>query len=129
MKFTVDGVVYDRLEQDRLTFAEIDAMERACGMTMAEVQRKAMTCVCAHYTAAHPKTADGLACRICDCPEFSSVVPSRVTTAGLWVSMKRSNPTLTFEQAAQVDMESIVFADEEVPKDLSGESPTAETST
>jgi hypothetical protein len=135
LKFIVDGVTYEQIDQDRLTWAEIDAMERACGMTMAEVQRKSMTCVCAHYTVAHPKTDDGTACTRCDCPEFAPAVPTRVTTAGLWVSMKRSNPTLTYEQAAQVSMDSIGFEDDEAPKDLAEEgllpaaSPNVETTT
>lgn len=135
MRFIVDGVAYEQIEQDRLTWAEIDAMERACGMTMAEVQRKSMTCVCAHYTAAHPNTDDGTACIRCDCPEFSADIPTRVTTAGLWVSMKRTSPALTFEQAAQISMESIEVQDSGAPKDLSGVdglpagSPTGETTT
>lgn len=118
MKFTVDGETYEQVEQDRLTFAEADAIERATGMTLPEIERKSNTCVCGHQRRkAHRDEAleDGrdLSCGVCECPEFSPAVPSCVATASLWVSMKRQNPTLTYTAVEAIEQGSITF-DQEV---------------
>lgn len=67
MKFIVEGVVYEALTLETLTFAECRALEKQTGKTFQQV-------------AVNPDLQGSM----------------DVTQALVWLAMKRSNPDLTF---------------------------------
>lgn len=105
MKFTVDGVVYEALTLETLTFAECRAIEKQTGHTFQQL-------------AVNPDLQGSM----------------DVTQALVWLSMKRSNPDLTFYDLdemvpASLPTDSEDEETEEVPTAADGETSPADDST
>lgn len=77
MKFTIDGTVYE-MAQSKVTFAEARAVEKVTGHTFNEINTS--------------KEVQG---------------STDVIQAMIWVSMKRSNPTLLFSDLDDVAIDEI----------------------
>jgi hypothetical protein len=131
------GKSYPIIPEEKMMPSEIDAIERATGLTLQKIRRMGATCVCEHGKKAHthnddagePDTED-TSCTECDCERHAGDVPMRVNTAFAWVSVKRGNPTVRFtdfDNAPISDWEVEEQDDEDptVPP-LEAESPTSE---
>lgn len=107
-KTTPDGPIHTMLEMDDMTWAEIDAVERKTGFTFAEVQAKFDECVVCHHSLSNdhtrPAEVDNVNVRVvtpcgkCECIDPTPAVPSILGAAIAWVSIKRDQPTLTWEE-------------------------------
>lgn len=120
MQITFRGKQYPFVPQDRLTPGEIDAVERATGLTFGRIQRSGQTCVCDHPRKDHQhkddttgEFTDVTTCDRCDCEEFAPDVLSRVSTAFLWVSLRRGDMTLKFSDV--LEDESLVISPDDEP--------------
>lgn len=115
MSYSIDGTTFDMVAQDKMTPAEIDAVERVSGLTFTKITRLGQTCVCDHsLTVTHlHKDADGTvkrdetSCAACDCDQFWPDLPTRVTTAFVWVSAKRAIPTITYDEVAAIPLDNL----------------------
>jgi hypothetical protein len=115
MSYSINGISFDMVAQDKMTPAEIDAVERVTGLTFTKISRLGQTCVCEHsLTVTHiHKDAEGTvvrentACVACDCDQFWPDLPTRVTTAFIWVSAKRAIPTITFEEVGAIPLDAL----------------------
>ena len=92
MKFEVNvdgfrGETFEMLDQDRLTWAEADAFERAVGVTIGSLGEE-----------------DG-----------RDAGRAYVTLGFLWMSVKRQRPTTTFAEMTQLPMGAVKFIDEPDP--------------
>jgi hypothetical protein len=103
MPVLFEGEPYPIIAQDKLTPGEIDAVERATGLTLQKMRRMGQTCVCehdytlhAHKDAAGEQDAEDTSCTACGCLEHEGDQPSRVTTAFIWVSIRRVKANVTF---------------------------------
>jgi hypothetical protein len=112
------------ISQDKLTPGEIDAIERATGLTLAKIRRMGDTCVCEHPASAHQHKDDATGdlsngtCTRCDCPGHEGDVPSRVSTAFIWISLRRAYPTLKFSDVSDVEGSDLsTVAEDEVAED------------
>lgn len=94
MKFTVNEKTYE-LVQSKVTFAEARAIERVTGHTFAEIMNN---------------------------PELRN--SSDVLQSMFWVSMKRAEPTLTFSDLDDVEIDSIEWVAED--DDVVAPDPTQE---
>ena len=115
MKITFRGVTTEFVSQDKMTPGEIDAVERATGLTFGKIQRMGQTCVCDHPLDAHRHkddvtgdVTDVTSCARCACEEFGPDVPSRVSTAFIWVSLRRADLTLKFADVSDAEGLTIV---------------------
>lgn len=77
MKFTIDGTVYE-MAQSKVTFAEARAVEKVTGYTFKEISTN---------------------------PAIQNATD--VIQAMIWISMKRSNPTLLFSDIDNVAIDDI----------------------
>lgn len=117
MKF--NGEQFDPIPTDKLTPAEVDAVERVTGMTLPAIRRAGDTCVCGHGSKDHEhkdeqgEQTDDTACTVCSCPEHSADVRMSVNTAFMWVAIKRTQPTVTFAQVQATPMVSFTDDDDE----------------
>jgi len=101
------GKSYPFVPEDKMMPSEIDAVERATGLTLQKIRRMGQTCVCEHGVKAHThKDAAGeedttdRSCEECDCPQHEGDVPTRVSTAFAWISVKRAVPALKYSDFA-----------------------------
>lgn len=92
MKFTIDGTVYE-MAQSKVTFAEARAVEKVTGHTFNEINKN---------------------------PEVQG--STDVIQAMIWVSMKRSDPTLLFSDLDDVAIDDIEW---EVEPEEGEPDPTA----
>ena len=81
------GKSYPLVPQDKMMPSEIDAVERATGLTLQKIRRMGETCVCEHGLKAHTHKDDAgeedktdRSCTECDCEQHSGDMPIRVTT-------------------------------------------------
>lgn len=97
MKFTIDGTTYE-LVQSKVTFAEARAIERVTGHTFAAI------------------TSD---------PELRN--STDVIQALIWMSMKRVQPTLTFSDIDNVEIDGIEWTkdDDETAPDPTQPAPSS----
>jgi hypothetical protein len=82
MKFTIEGVVYE-MAQSKITFAEARAVERVTGHTFQAINTT---------------------------PDLRN--STDVVQAMIWISMKRAEPTLTFSDLDDVEIDGIEWDDE-----------------
>lgn len=101
-EFTYGGETF-QLVDERYTLGEIDALERHVGLKFSEFSN----------------------------PENAAVVAStRAITAMMWVSAKRVNPALTFEEVSNWVLDDVEFGDSADPtRPRPGESVSDTTST
>lgn len=85
--FAVDGVTYELLGSDELTFGEADAMERVTKMPMGEI------------TELKRENA-----------------PVSVLRAYIWISMKRKNPVMAYAELEDVPVGAIDWTQDEEPE-------------
>ena len=90
-KFSVNGVTYELLDET-MTFAEARALEKVTGYSFKAI------------------TQD---------PDVST--SPNVLQAMLWVSMKRTEPTLAFSDLDDLAIASVEWEDDEAPDPSSGE--------
>lgn len=106
MRLSHDGAEFDMLNEDDLTWVEADAVERVTGMTMVQIGAMAQVCGCGHRLAEHtppdPEDENDLRCLACGCDTPTSNTKSQVAQAMLWVSMKRTDPELSFRQVGEM---------------------------
>jgi hypothetical protein len=98
MKFTISatGVTYE-LVQSKVTFAEARAIERVTGHTFTEITN-------------NPELRDS----------------TDVIQAMIWISMKRDEPTLTFSDLDDIEIDGIEWSSED--DDVATPDPTQEAS-
>ena len=133
------GKSYPLVPQDKMMPSEIDAVERATGLTLQKIRRMGETCVCEHGVKAHTHKDDAgevdekdTSCTECDCPQHSGDVPMRVTTAFAWVSVKRGDPSVKYADFADAPLSDWeVEGEDEDPTQPPPEveSPTSEPAT
>lgn len=96
MKFEWQGEMYEMLNQDKLTWVEMSVIEDKAGITTEELAA----------------------------PEYRG--RALVTAAFAWASIKRQNPTVTWEEFINSPMSAMVFEEEpeeqEAPAPLTGSS-------
>ena len=113
-RFTIDadpfrGTEFTFIDQDKLTWAEADAIERVTGTTMGGIRHAAQQCVCGHTCDKHVKGA----CPSCSCEDVTPSTTTLSTTALFWVSVKRAMPTTTFGQITDTPMGAWGFVTDE----------------
>lgn len=116
MRFRVNDIEFALLTEDDLMWAEADAVERVTGLTMAEIGARGQVCGCGDRMAAHKPVdpedlGQGFLCS-CGCDQPMPNLPSTVTQALLWVSMKRASPELTFRQVGETSMAQMTPLDD-----------------
>jgi hypothetical protein len=110
MPIGYNGNTYPLVSQDKMTPGEIDAVERVTGLTLQKIRRMGATCVCDHDVSTHlhkdddGEQTDDTSCTECSCVQHSGDVPTRVTTAFMWVSVKRGEPTLKYGDFADAPL-------------------------
>ncbi len=119
MQITFRGVAYPVIPQDKLTPGEIDAVERATDLTFQKIRRMGDLCVCGHGSSAHRhrddagEFTDDTACTSCDCASHTSDLPTRISTAFMWVSIRRADPAVKFADVSDTPADEIGFSDAE----------------
>jgi len=98
MKFTIDGESYE-MAQSKVTFAEARAVEKVTGHTFQAISTN---------------------------PEMRN--STDVVQAMIWISMKRSNPTLVFSDLDDVAIDDIEWEEEPEADAPSDPSETASSS-
>lgn len=117
MSFSFDGTQFEMIQPDLMTPGEIDAVERVTGLTFQKISRLGQTCVCEHARVVHAQVAeDAVKCGGCDCDQFEPDMPTRVSSAFTWVSLKRVKPDARFEDIADAPL-STLHIDAESPAD------------
>lgn len=86
MRFTIDGTTYE-MAQAKITFAEARAIEKVTGHTFQAINTN---------------------------PELRN--STDVVQAMIWISMKRANPTLTFSDLDDVEIDGIEWAEDDAPE-------------
>lgn len=131
MRLSHDGVEFEMLTEDDLTWVEADAVERVTGKTMMQIGAAAQVCGCGHRLAEHTPVGDDendLKCQVCGCDTVMPNTSSQVAQAMLWVSMKRSAPELTFREVGDMGMASFERVEGEPdptePVDSTGDEPS-----
>lgn len=94
-KFEWRGETYELIEQDKLTWVEMDLFEEKTGITTGEL-------------AEDPKMQGR----------------ARVTGAFCWLSVKRQNPTVTWDEFRGSSMAEIVFGEEKGEEPLPALAPS-----
>lgn len=127
MPIEFNGKTYPLVSNDKMTPGEIDAVERVTGLTFQKIRYMGSMCVCDHNVGAHThrdeegRVTDDSSCLAegCPCGAHAADLPTRVSTAFVWVAIKRSEPTTTFEQinSASVDELKISATDEDAAVD------------
>lgn len=119
MRLTDGEREFDLLDTDQLTWAEAATVERVTGMKMAEITVQGQVCACSHRLKQHdrdPETGERV-CAVCGCDTPMENVSIEVSQALVWVSMKRSQPELTFKQVGEMAAGALKPVDEpEVPE-------------
>jgi hypothetical protein len=82
MKFTIDGTTYE-MAQSKITFAEARAVEKVTGHTFQAINT-----------------------------DLNLRNSTDVVQAMIWISMKRSNPTLTFSDLDDIEIDGIEWEDD-----------------
>ena len=108
------------LDMEKITPAEVDAMERLTGMTFSKMQYRRSICVCEHgerrhinKDAAGDVVEDDTSCSECGCEEFDSDLPQKAAMAPIWLSVKRQHPTVTYDDVAAVPYADLRVEDTE----------------
>lgn len=131
MRLSHDGVEFDMLSEDDLTWVEADAVERVVGMTMVQIGALAQVCGCGHRLSEHvpvdPEDEDDLKCAACGCDTVMPNTPANVARAMLWVSMKRADPELSFRQVGEFGMGSFAHIKDAEPDPTKAADSAAET--
>jgi len=122
MPIQFQGETYPMVAQDKMTPGEIDAVERATGLTFQKIRRMGETCVCDHGVRDHThlddqgEQTDDTSCKVCtDCDQHQPDLPSRISTAFVWVSIKRVNPAVKFSDVSDAPMTELFQPDAEEP--------------
>lgn len=119
MKISFRGQTVDFVPQDKMTPGEVDAVERATDLTFQRIRRLGETCVCGHGLAPHRHKDDAgeftgdTACTECDCARHISDMPTRISTAYMWVSIKRADPSVKFADVANTPQDELTVVDDE----------------
>jgi hypothetical protein len=119
------GKTYPVLDPEKFTPGETDAIERAVGMSFPKIRRMGDTCVCEHSAKQHD--AETRACTLCSCDSHESDMPSRISTAMAWVSVKRGVPTLTFKEFSEGVTVADMYVDEPAEPEADAVDPTQPT--
>lgn len=131
MRLSHDGVEFQMLSDDDLTWVEADAVERVVGMTMVQISAMAQVCGCGHrltdHTPVDPEDEEDLKCQTCGCDTPMPNTPANVARAMLWVSMKRADPDLSFRQVGDYGMGSFQAVKDAEPDPTDAVDSTAET--
>jgi hypothetical protein len=112
------GETYGELDFAKITPAEVSAIEKQVRMSWPKIKRAMQTCVCEHGKQAHERKddqgelTDVTSCTSCACEELEPDIPSEVSTAMLWVSVKRHVPTVTFREVADTPYADLAADDE-----------------
>ncbi len=133
MRLSHDGVEFEMLTEDDLTWVEADAVERVVGKTMVQIGAAAQVCGCEHRLSDHvpvdPEDENDLKCNVCGCDTPMPNTPANVARAMLWVSMKRASPELSFAQVGDFGMGSFEQVKSEPdptePVDSTGDEPSS----
>lgn len=132
MRLKHGDVEFDMLSENDLMWVEAEMVERVTGMTMVEIGAKGQICGCQHRLTEHkpvdPEFPDRDLLCPCGCDQPSSNIPSVVAQSMLWVSMKRSQPELSFKdvgQMAAASFEPIPESPDPTPADASTDDEAA----
>lgn len=125
MPIQFNGESYPVISQDKMTPGEIDAVERATGLTFQRITRLGQTCVCSHGAGFHRhldgegQPSDDTSCSVedCDCEQHEADLPTRVSTAFMWVSIKRGNPAVKYDEVANTPLAELNVTAEDVASD------------
>lgn len=135
MPMNYKGKQFDVVSPDKMTPGEVDAIERATGLTFQKIRRMGETCVCDHSMRDHAHkddagdvVADDTSCTVCDCPQHEGDVPTRVTTAFMWVSIKRADMSVKFADVADQPMDSFAAEGSDAPDPTQPSATTEVTS-
>lgn len=110
---TFEGKQVPLVPQDKLTPGEAAEVERVTGLTFQKIRFLSQFCVCEHRADLHD--ADTTACNgdECRCSEFSADMPMQVSTAFMYVSIKRAHHSVTFAQVSDTPFDEIDVDDSE----------------
>jgi hypothetical protein len=121
MPINYGGKQYDIVSPDKMTPGEVDAVERATGLTFQKIRRMSDTCVCEHGLRDHTHKDDqgdidksDTSCTSCSCEKHEGDVPTRVTTAFMWVSVKRGDMSVKFSDVSDQPMDGLISEDVDV---------------
>ncbi len=103
MRVKFHDIEAEYIPQDRLTTGEVDAVEKVTGLTLQRIRRMSEQCVCEHGRKAHEHKGDDgevvdddRSCTECDCGKHQPDLPTKVSTAYVWVSLRRVDMSLKF---------------------------------
>jgi hypothetical protein len=112
------GKQFDVVSPDKMTPGEVDAIERATGLTFQKIRRMGETCVCEHGMRDHTHkddagdvVEDDTSCTVCSCEKHEGDVPTRVNTALMWVSIKRGDMSVKFSDVSNQPMDVFISED------------------
>lgn len=143
MPVQYNGAVYPILTQDKLTLGEVAAVEKVTGLNLTRIRRMGEKCVCDHGPTDHlrvdPESQQMLpdtSCKICeDCRRHEADLPTQVTAAFIWVSIRRGDPSVKFSDVEAAEdlfdiptpadeSEEVVEESDPTEPDQSEESPS-----
>jgi hypothetical protein len=113
------GEKYAELDFNKITPGEVGALEKQVGMVFPKIRRAAEVCVCDHGRNDHlhkddatGEPTDDTSCVKCEsCDEHLPSLPSDVSTALVWLAIKRHLPTVTYREVADTSYDDL--ADDE----------------
>lgn len=133
MPVQYNGTTYPILTQDKLTLGEVAAVERVTGLTLTKIRRLGEKCVCGHGVPDHlrigedgEKTLQDTSCKVCDdCGRHEADMPTQVTSAFIWVSVKRGDHEVKFSDIeAAEDLFDVPVSDEPAEESADEVDPT-----
>lgn len=136
MQVTFKGKTVPFVSQDKMTPGEIDAVERVTDLTLQRIRRLGETCVCGHGLDPHRhkddagKFTDDTSCASCECDQHVPDLPTRISTAFLWIALRRDDPSVKFADVSNVPQDELIFInDEPVDANPTDPPPQAESPT
>ena len=111
---------FQQVSMDNLTPGEAAAVEGVTGLTFQKIRRLASLCVCEHSAVDHEDEGDN-PCKSCGCAEFEADMPVVVSTALVWVSIKRADRSVKFADVSDTPYSQMVVVDDEDAAESAGE--------
>jgi hypothetical protein len=114
------GRKVEMVDQNKLTPGEAAEIERVTGLTFQKIRFLSQFCVCECRADLHDAETTACGGDGCRCVEFAADMPSSVSTALMYVSIKRGDHKVTFAQVSDTP-----FSDfDEAPADGDAPDPT-----
>lgn len=116
-----NGTDYPVADLGSISPDEADKLERVVGMTLAKINRASQRCVCDHTATDHQhtdddgNTTDDITCKACDCDTFEADMPAIVTTALMWLAIRRKDPQVTYRDIAGTAFDGFEFVEDPDP--------------